>query len=201
MCKSTSTHTSHMLGQTLHKQHKLESNTAGNDQNFPSQRQWWSYRESGDKIGTMNSQWSTQCCTTPFFLDNDNNYNDYDYHNNNNNNSIHSSISTEWFFIWVISASDIGQAASTREIPLLFFEKCCGIFKVPHIGLVEVRRLGQQLNVPTQGWRVVQAGDIRPFTSGAGIRSPARNRIQATLVGGGCTGDTEPTREKMSFVQ
>ena len=44
----------------------------------------------------------------------------------------------------------IGQAVSTREIPLLF-EKCCGFFKVPHIGLVEVGRLGHQLNVPTPG--------------------------------------------------
>ena len=28
------------------------------------------------------------------------------------------------------------------------FEKCCGFFKVPCIGLVEVGRLGQRLNIP-----------------------------------------------------
>ena len=65
--------------------------------------------------------------------------------------------------IRVISASDIGQASNTGEIPLLF-EKCCGIFKVPRIGLVEVARLGQRLNVPTQGQRVAQTGDERLFS-------------------------------------
>ena len=40
------------------------------------------------------------------------------------------------------------------------FEKCCGFFKVPRIGLAEVGRLGQRLNVPTQG----QTGDERPFS-------------------------------------
>ena len=40
--------------------------------------------------------------------------------------------------------------------------KCCGTFKVPRIGLVEVGRLGQRLNVPTQGRRVAQTGDERP---------------------------------------
>ena len=36
--------------------------------------------------------------------------------------------------------------------------------KVTRIGLVEVGRLGQWLNVPTQGRRVAQTGDVRPFS-------------------------------------
>ena len=84
--------------------------------------------------------------------------------------------------IWVISAPDIRQAASTREISLLF-EKCCGFFKVPHIGFVEVGRPGPQLNIPTQGQEVAQTGDERPFSFMVpGIRSPAGNRTRATLV-------------------
>ena len=43
------------------------------------------------------------------------------------------------------------------------YEKCCES-PVPCIGLVVVGRLGQQLNVPTQGWRVAQTGDERPFS-------------------------------------
>ena len=39
-----------------------------------------------------------------------------------------------------------------------------GSLKFPHIGLVEVGRLGQWLNVPTQGRRVAQTGDERPFS-------------------------------------
>ena len=49
---------------------------------------------------------------------------------------------------------------STREIPLLF---SCEFSKVPCIRLVKVERLGQQLNVPTQGWRVAQTG-AKPFS-------------------------------------
>ena len=49
------------------------------------------------------------------------------------------------------------------DFPTLF-KKCCGFFKVPRIGLVEVGRLGQRLNVPTQGRRVAQTGDERPFS-------------------------------------
>ena len=81
---------------------------------------------------------------------------------------MHGSISTGWLFIWVISASDIGQATSTGEIPLLF-ENCCGFFKVPHIGLVEVGRLG-----PNQGRKVVQTGDERPFSSMVPGSHPSR---------------------------
>ena len=55
--------------------------------------------------------------------------------------------------IRVISASDIGQASNTEEFPLLFLRSAVGS-KVPCVGLVEVARLGQWLNVPTQGWRV-----------------------------------------------
>ena len=46
-----------------------------------------------------------------------------------------------------MSVSNIVQATNT---------KCCAFFKVPRIGLVEVGRLGQWLNVPTQGRRVAQ---------------------------------------------
>ena len=67
--------------------------------------------------------------------------------------------------IQVISASDIGQASSTREIPLLFLFRIGFLMFLPDhihqavgslkscIGLVEVGRLGQWLNIPTQGWR------------------------------------------------
>ena len=55
-----------------------------------------------------------------------------------------------------------GQATRTREIPPFHvFTKCCGPFNVPHIELVEVGRLGQWFNVPTQGWRVAQTWDER----------------------------------------
>ena len=49
------------------------------------------------------------------------------------------------------------------DFPTLL-EKCCGFFKVPRIGLVEVGRLGQGLNVPNQGRRVAQTRDVRPFS-------------------------------------
>ena len=49
------------------------------------------------------------------------------------------------------------------DFPILF-KKCFGIFKVPHIGLVEVGRLGQRFNVPTPGRRVAQTGDERLFS-------------------------------------
>ena len=37
-------------------------------------------------------------------------------------------------------------------------------YKVPRIGLLKVERLGQRLNVPTQGRRVAQTRDERPFS-------------------------------------
>ena len=37
-----------------------------------------------------------------------------------------------------------------------FFREACEFFKVPHIGLVKIERLGEQLNIPTQGQRVAQ---------------------------------------------
>ena len=50
------------------------------------------------------------------------------------------------------------------DSPNLFQEEC-EFFKVPHIALVKVERLhvhvGQQLNVPTQGWRAAQTGTKR----------------------------------------
>ena len=44
------------------------------------------------------------------------------------------------------------------------FEKCHEFLKVPRTGLVKVETLGQQLNIPTQGRRVAQAEDERPFS-------------------------------------
>ena len=44
--------------------------------------------------------------------------------------------------IQVISVSDIGQAASTREIPLLFLRSAVGSLKSPVFVLVEVGKLG-----------------------------------------------------------
>ena len=49
------------------------------------------------------------------------------------------------------------------DFPTLF-EKCCGIFKVPRIGLVKVERLSERLNVPSQGQRVAQTGNEMPFS-------------------------------------
>ena len=60
----------------------------------------------------------------------DSNNNNDDNNNNNNNNGIHSSIipqsSSSSAGIQVISASDIGQAANTGEIPLLFSRSAVG---------------------------------------------------------------------------
>ena len=75
-----------------------------------------------------------------------------------NNNGIHSSSSVGSELLVHL----IWQTSSTREIPP--FEKCCGFFKVLHIGLVEVGRLGQQLNVPTEGRTVAQTGDEKSFS-------------------------------------
>ena len=49
------------------------------------------------------------------------------------------------------------------DSPTLFRE-VCELFKVPCIGLVKIERLGQWLNVPTQGQRVTQTEDGRPFS-------------------------------------
>ena len=54
-----------------------------------------------------------------------------------------------------------GQITGPGRFPYSFRE-ACEFFKVPHIGLVKVERLGQQLNVPTQGQRVAQTG-TQPF--------------------------------------
>ena len=102
-----------------------------------------------------------------FYCNNNNNNNSNNNNNNNNNIGIHSSISTEWPLIcWNPSYWCIRYRTGLQhrgDSPTLF-EKCCGIFKVPCIGLVEVGRLGQWLNIPTQGHRIVQIGDVRPFS-------------------------------------
>ena len=51
-----------------------------------------------------------------------------------------------------------GQVTAPGRFPYSFRE-VCEFFKVPCIGLVKVERLGQRLNVPTQGGRVAQTGD------------------------------------------
>ena len=77
--------------------------------------------------------------------------------------------------IRAISASNKGQTVSTREI-----EKCCEFFKVSRIGLVDAGRLGQQLNVSTQGQRAAQTGDERPFSLSAPGSGP-QPRIEPGL--------------------
>ena len=71
------------------------------------------------------------------------------------------------------------------DSPILF-KKCFGIFKLPHIGLVEVGRLGQQLNLRPHP-RTEGSSDRRwkaLLTYGSGIRYPAGNWTQAALVRG-----------------
>ena len=68
------------------------------------------------------------------------------------------------FMIISISASNTGPAANTREIPLLFSRSAVASL-VLCIGLVKVDRLGQRLNIPTQGQTVTAlTGDERPFS-------------------------------------
>ena len=50
-----------------------------------------------------------------------------------------------------------GQITAPGRFPYSFRE-ACEIFRVPRIGLVKVERLGQWLNIPTQGRRVAQTG-------------------------------------------
>ena len=45
---------------------------------------------------------------------------------------------------------NIEKGSQHRGDSLTLLKKCCKFFKVPRIGLVEVGRLGQQLNIPTQ---------------------------------------------------
>ena len=56
-----------------------------------------------------------------------------------------------------------GQITPPGRFPYSFRE-ACEFFKVPRIGLVKIERLGQRLNVPIQGRRVAQTGDVRPFS-------------------------------------
>ena len=67
----------------------------------------------------------------------------------------------------MISISDVvydrgGQITAPGKFPYSFRE-ACELFKVPRVELVKVERLGQRLNVPTQGRRVAQTG-TRPFS-------------------------------------
>ena len=52
------------------------------------------------------------------------------------------------------------------------FQEVCEFFKVPHIGLVKVERLGQRLNVPTKVGRGSDRNKAL-LTYGDGIGSPA----------------------------
>ena len=71
-----------------------------------------------------------------------------------------------------------GQITAPGKFPCFFREACeffkvphaelvkleaCQLFKVPHVELVKIERLGQRLNVPTQGRRVAQKG-TKPFS-------------------------------------
>ena len=53
--------------------------------------------------------------------------------------------------------SGTGTGHSAGRFPTLFRE-ACEFFKVPRIGLVKDERLGQRLNVATQGRREAQTG-------------------------------------------
>ena len=55
-----------------------------------------------------------------------------------------------------------GQITALGKFPYSFRE-ACEFFKDPNMELVKVERLGQELNVPTQGQRVAQTG-TRPFS-------------------------------------
>ena len=72
----------------------------------------------------------------------------------------------QWFFIcWNPSCQHFRNRTCHqhwRNSPTLF-KNCCEFFKVPCIGLLQVGRLGQRLNVPTQGRRVAQTG-TKPFS-------------------------------------
>ena len=76
----------------------------------------------------------------PFGNSNSSNNHCYD---NDNDNGMHSSISTV--------ALHLLESKLFQEDSPTLFEKCCGFFKVPRIGLAEFGRLDQWLNVPTQG--------------------------------------------------
>ena len=55
-----------------------------------------------------------------------------------------------------------GRITAPERFPYSFRE-ACEFFKVPRIELMKVERLGQWLNVPTQGRRVAQTG-TQPFS-------------------------------------
>ena len=61
------------------------------------------------------------------------------------------------------------------------FREAHEFFKVPCIGLVKVERLGQRLNVPTQGQRVAQTG-TKPFSLTALGSDPQPGIEHAALV-------------------
>ena len=65
--------------------------------------------------------------------------------------------------IRVISASDIGQATSTGEIPLLFSRSAVGSLKSPVLGQQRLRDQVNGLTSPPKD-RVAQIGHERPFS-------------------------------------
>ena len=64
-----------------------------------------------------------------------------------------------WSLISVYGIYGRGRITTTGRFPYSFREAC----EFPCIGLVKVERLGQRLNVPTQGRRVAQKG-TKPFS-------------------------------------
>ena len=78
--------------------------------------------------------------------------------------------------IWsLISVYDRGQITALGRFPYSFRE-AWEFFKVPSIGLVKIERLGQRLNVPTQGKRVAQT-ETKPFSFTA-LGSDPQPRIE-----------------------
>lgn len=67
-----------------------------------------------------------------------------------------------WNQSYCITASKKDRQPSLGRFPTLF-EKYRGFFNFPWIGLTEIKRLDEQLNVPTQV-DIAQMGDKRPFS-------------------------------------
>ena len=101
-------------------------------------------------------------------------------------------------FEWhaVVSKVAVSIFSHRRDFPTLFD------FKVPRIGLVNVGRLGQRLNVSTQGRRVAQTGDERRHFS---LTAPGSDpqpgiRTQATLVRGRHATNRSPEHLNLGFI-
>ena len=67
-----------------------------------------------------------------------------------------------WSLIGECGIHGRGRITTPGRFPYSF-QEACEFFKVPHNGLVKDERLGQRLNIPTQGRRVAQTG-TKPFS-------------------------------------